>query len=198
MRRLILLAAILTGIAAPSADGSQLVDRDASAVTLAVNGEGEALLTYHAAGAVKHVLAWGAVNAIAPTTSRPQVALRLDYSGGYGKYRRDYWKTFGTACGSYDGPPLAWKVTACRAPDGSYWAIQAWQRALPNYGVAPSAAQAVWELRLAHWTGELPVLTIDTDWAWHQWDHLFGTFTYGDQPVFGYRSTPAGVPLDTF
>ena len=42
------------------------------------------------------------------------------------------------------------------------------------------------------------MLTIDTDWAWHQWDHLFGSFTYGDQPVFGYRSTPAGVPLDTF
>src|SRR3954451_25329214 len=108
MRRLILLAAILTGIAAPSADGSQLVDRDASAVSLAVNSHGEALLTYYAAGtAKKRVLAWGAVNAIAPTTSRAQVALRLDYSGGYSKYRRDYWKTFATACGSYDGPPLA-------------------------------------------------------------------------------------------
>ena len=61
-----------------------------------------------------------------------------------------------------------------------------------------SPAQAVWELRLSHWTGDLPVLTIDTDWAWHQWDHLFGSFTYGDEPVFGYKSTPAGVPLDTF
>ena len=42
------------------------------------------------------------------------------------------------------------------------------------------------------------MLTIDTDWAWHQWDHLFGTFTYSEEPVFGYKSTPAGVPLDTF
>ena len=42
------------------------------------------------------------------------------------------------------------------------------------------------------------MLTIDTDWAWHQWDHLFGTFTYGGQPVFGFRSTPGGEPLDTF
>jgi len=198
MRRLILLAAILTGIAAPSADGSQLVDRDASAVTLAVNSQGEALLTYHAAGTAKHVLAWGAVNAVAPTTSRPQVALRFDYSGGYGKYRRDYWKTFGTACGSYDGPPLAWKVAACRAPDGSYWAIQAWQRALPNYGVSPTAAQAVWELRLSHWTGELAVLTVKTDWSYRRFDHLYGSITYLNQGVYGFRSTPGGVPLDTF
>ena len=89
-------------------------------------------------------------------------------------------------------------VTACKASDGSYWALQAWQRMLPNYGVAATPPQSVWELRLSHWTGELPVLTIDTDWAWHQWDHLFGTFTYGGQPVFGFKSTPAGDPLDTF
>ena len=94
----------------------------------------------------------------------------------------DDWKTFGSKCGAYDGPPLAWKVAACTAPDGSYWALQAWQRMLPNYGVDPSADQAVWELRLSHWTGDLPVLTIGTDWAWHQWDHLYGTFTYARQP----------------
>ena len=42
------------------------------------------------------------------------------------------------------------------------------------------------------------MLTIDTDWAWHQWDHLFGSYTYAGAPVFGFKSTPAGVPLDTF
>jgi hypothetical protein len=198
MWRLILLAAILTGALAPAADGSQLVDRNASAVTLAVNGHGEALLTYQAAGKLKHVLAWGAVNAIPPTRARPQVALELDYSGGYGKYHRDYWKTFGTACGSYDGPALGWSVSACRAPDGSYWALQAWQRALPNYGVTPTATQAVWELRLSHWTGEIAALDVKTDWAWHQWDHLFGTFTYDGSSVHGFRSTPGGQPLDSF
>jgi hypothetical protein len=35
------------------------------------------MLTYTAGGKLKHVLAWGAVNAIAPTTSRPQVAFKL-------------------------------------------------------------------------------------------------------------------------
>ena len=41
-------------------------------------------------------------------------------------------------------------------------------------------------------------MTIYTDWAWHQWDHLYGTFTYGGQPVFGFKSKPSGEPLDTF
>jgi hypothetical protein len=192
---LVLAAACL---AASTANASQLIDRSAHNARLSVNAKGEALLTYTAAGKLKHVLAWGAVNALAPSRARAQVEFKLDYAGGWGRYHRDYWKTFHGTCSAYDGPALAWTVTACKAPDGSYWALQAWQRMLPNYGATPTAAQSVWELRLAHWTGALPVLTIDTDWAWHQWDHLFGTFTYGSGPVFGFSSTAAGNPLDSF
>ena len=97
-----------------------------------------------------------------------------------------------------DGPPLAWKVVACKAPDGSYWALQGWQRGLPNYGVAPSGSQGAWELRLSHWTGALPVLEISTDWSWHRFDHLYGRLTYGGTGVYGFRSTSSGAPLDTF
>jgi hypothetical protein len=195
---LLALTLVIAASFVTTANASQLIDRNPQGVKLEINPKGEALLTYTAAGKLKHVLAWGAVNAIAPTQARPQVALSLDYSGGYGKYKLDYWKTFDGTCGAYDGPTLAWKLTACKAPDGSYWAVQKWQRMLPNYGIGASPAQSVWELRLSHWTGDLPVLTIDTDWAWHQWDHLFGTYSYNDSAVFGFRSTPAGVPLDTF
>ncbi len=195
---LVLMVVAVLAALASNASASQLVDRNATAIKLEVNSKGEALLTYKAHGQQKHVLAWGAENAIAPTKSRPQLAFKLDYAGGWGKYHTNYWKTFKSSCGAYNGPKLAWFVTGCTASDGSFWAIQAWQRMLPNYGVAASAAQTVWELRLSHWTGELPVLTIDTDWAWHQWDHLFGTLTYGGQPVFGYKATPGGNPLDTF
>jgi hypothetical protein len=200
LRHVLLLLTLLLGASAlaSTASASELIDRNATGISLGVNAKGEALLSYDASGKAKHVLVWGGVNAIAPTRSRPQVSFKLDYSGGYGKYKQDYWKTFKSTCKAYDGPALAWKFTACKASDGSYWAVQKWQRMLPNYGLAPTAAQAVWELRLSHWTGDLPVLTIDTDWAWHQWDHLFGTYTYADQPVFGFKSTPAGVPLDTF
>jgi hypothetical protein len=192
-----LAAVLLAAVVAGTAHASQLIDRNAHVVNLAVNAKGEALITYRAAGGLKRVLAWGAINAIAPTRARPQVAFKLDYSGGWGKYRRDYWRTFRNACRRYDGPALTWLVTACAAPDGSYWALQAWQRELPDYGVKPTPSQAVWELRLSHWTGELPVLSISTDWAWHRWDHLYGTYSYGGSPVFGFRAD-SGNPLDSF
>jgi hypothetical protein len=63
---------------APSANASELVDRNASGVRLAVNGRGEALITYTAHARLKHVLAWGAINARAPSQAQPQVAFRLD------------------------------------------------------------------------------------------------------------------------
>lgn len=199
VRSLVLSFALLVALAAATAaQASQLIGRNAQGISLAVNAKGEALVTYTADGHVRRVLAWGAVNAIAPSPTRQQVALQLDYSGGWGKYRRDYWKTFGGDCGAYDGPPLAWKVVACTAPDGSYWALQAWQRGLPDYGVTPTGTQGAWELRLSHWTGALPVLDIDTDWSWHRWDHLFGTLMYGGTAVYGFRSTSSGAPLDTF
>jgi hypothetical protein len=181
-----------------TANASQIVDRNATGIKLAVNTEGEALITYTDAGQVKHVLAWGAINAIKPTAGKKQVALSLDYSGGYGKYSRNYWQNFGSSCPKYTGPKLAWFVTACTAPDGSYWALQSWQRALPDYGVKPNATQSVWELHLSHWKGPLPILTVKMDWAYRKFDHMYGSYTYDGSGVYGFKSTSAGQPLDTF
>jgi hypothetical protein len=198
-RPLALLACVLAALLAPSAaSASELIDRDASNLTFKVDAAGRALLTYRAHGKLRRVLAWGAVNAIPPTTARRQVEFRLDYSGGWGTFRRPVWRGFRNACRPYDGPALAWLVTACKAPDGSYWAVQSWQRMLPNYGLAASAKQAVWELRLSHWRGPLPVLEIKLDWAYRRYHHLYGSFTYLGQPVYGFSSTPTGNPLDTF
>jgi hypothetical protein len=169
-----------------------------SNVSLKVAGNGQALVSFNARGKRWNVLAWGAVNAIAPTTTRKQVEFKLDYSGGYGTYKRDVWKTFKNACGAYDGPELQWFVAGCKAPDGTYWALQSWQRALPNYGLPASGKSAVWELRLSHWKGELPQLTVNLNWAYKSFQHIFGEFTYLGKPVHGFKSTPAGVPLDTF
>jgi hypothetical protein len=198
LRTSFLVIASAALIAAPAATGSDLIARDAKDVMLAVNAKGEGLLTYKVAGKTQRVLAWGAVDAIAPTKARPQVRFKLDYQGGWKKYRRTVWKAFPNVCKGYDGPPLGWLVAACKAPDGSYWAVQSWQRALPNYGAQPTPTQAVWELRLSHWRGDLPVLAIELDWAYRRFDHLFGLFTYRGGGVFGFKATPAGVPLDTF
>ena len=126
-----------------------------------------------------------------------QVEFRFDYSGGYGKYHKTYWKTFGTACGAYDGPPLAWRVAACRAPDGSYWALQSWQRGLPNFGAAASGRGGQWELRLSHWTRELPVLTLGITKS-GAYDRLYGSYVLGDAGIYGFGSTRVGEPTDAF
>jgi len=197
--RLASLVAVAAAVAVPStASASELIDRNASKVKLQVQQNGQALLSYNARGKRWNVLAWGAVNALAPTTTRKQVAFRLDYSGGYGTYKRDVWKTFKNACRPYDGPELEWLVTACKAPDGSYWAVQAWQRMLSNYGEKLTPKSSVWELRLSHWKGPVAELTVNLNWAYKKYHHIFGSFTYLGKPVHGFASTSVGVPLDTF
>ena len=246
------LGSILLGAAVlvPAARASQIVSTSSvSDLTLGVNDKGEAMVSYTSNGKVVHVLAWGAVNAIAPVAGGVQLALNLQYDGGFAKYytdnpvakaavlnlrllqaqmtrdtatknnaRRyalapeiagayktlatlrtaaeDYWQTF--SCPAYQGPTLAWEVAVCQAPDGSYWAIQEWQRQLPDYGIAPTPPQAAMEVHISHWTGALPILTISEDWSYKKYNHLFGSFTYNGTGVYGFSSTPGGQPLDTF
>jgi hypothetical protein len=194
----LVVALAVAGALPARAGASELIAWDALDPRLAVNARGQALLTYRAGGRQRRVLAWGARNAIAPTENRPQVSFRLDYSGGWATYRRNVWRGFRNACGPYRGPALEWLVIACTARDGSHWAVQSWQRQLPNYGVRPTPRQAAWELRLSHWTGELPLLDVRLDWAYGRFDHLYGRLTYRGTPVHGFTVTPTGAPLDTF
>ena len=90
-------------------------------------------------------------------------------------------------------------IYACTTPDGSHWALQSWQRRLRCYGQTNKAYNKVWELRLSHWNTELPKLEIKFDWqTWgtRHYDHLWGQFTYLGKPVFGFKNTKAGAPLD--
>jgi hypothetical protein len=195
----IIIAAL--GALAPAANASNLIDRNATNVKLEVNRSGMALLTYRAGGKLKHVLAWGAVNAHAPTAAKKQREFKVDYSGGWSlsKTLPLLWQRFQNACRPYRGPALAWVVSACTAPDGSHWAIQSWQRMLPNYGVAPTdSSQTVWELRLSHWSGELPTFTVKQDWAYRRYDNLYGSYTYKGQPMYGFATTRFGAPLDNY
>lgn len=197
---LVVLAVLLVGVLPTRAHASQLIARNTSGERLAVSRDGRALVTYRAAGRVHRVLAWGAVDAKAPSETRPQVAFRLDYSGGWGSSHRAVWKTLRNSCGRYTGPQLPYLVTACTAPDGSYWALQRWQRLRPNFGMAPSrAGQDAWELRLSHWTGPVARLDVWLDWSYGgRFHHLFGRLTYRGQPVYGYTTTTSGDPLDGY
>jgi hypothetical protein len=169
---------------------------------LAVNQKGEAMITYlPSTGKTRHVLVWGAINASAPNAAAPQVRFKYDYAGGFGKYRNgNYWKTFRDACATYDGPPLAMVVASCKAPDGSYWALQSWQRGLPLLGFRPwHPVQSAYELHLSHWSGALPQLTVGVHWTYgHSAIGVFGQFLYQDKPVFGFKSTAEGNPLGRY
>ena len=189
------------GLVAP-ASASQLIARNASNIKLAVNAKGTAMVTYSVRGKVTHLLAWGAVNARTRPSSNnkiKQMKLKLDYSGGW-KHRRLVWKTFKDGCQPYDGPELAWLVAACKAPNGSYWALQAWQTALPNLGMAPwLAKQKTWWLHLSHWTGDLPKLEVYTDWVYSgRFQEVFGRYTYKGVGVRGFGTTKYGDPTDGY
>jgi hypothetical protein len=192
-RLLLGFALTLTFLAASTASASELIDRNATGVRLAANAKGEALLTYRARGRLQHVLVRGAVNARPPVRGRPQVRFAKDYSGGN-------WQSFRNECRSYDGPPLAFLVTACKAPDGSYWAVQSWQRMLPNFGARPRlAVQSARELHVSHWTGATAKLEVWTDWVYAgRYQHLFGRLTYNGQPAYGFTSTRRGSPTDAY
>jgi hypothetical protein len=200
-----LLALMAAGVAAlallGSASASQLIDRNATNVRIAVDTRGRALLTYVADGKLRHVLVVGkAVNALPPAQGARQLSLRVDYGGGWGLYHKSVWASFPNACKPYDGPQLAWFVTGCEAPDGTYWALQSFPQALPDLGYYPwtTAQKAVW-LELSHFSGPLPKLEVSQDWVYDgRFNEVFGRYTYLGNPVHGFGTTSVGAPTDSF
>jgi len=200
-----MLVAPLAGAAllAPSvatAHASELIGRDVHAVRLVVGTRGVARIDYTTAGGqVVHVLAWGAVNANAPSRTVRQRRFQLNFAGGYHSvWGTNYWRKMRNHCTAYHGPALINLVAACRAPDGSYWAIQTWLRLAPNGGWArPRPAT---ELQLSHWTGAIPALTLYQNWerSNHAVDRVFGQFTYDGAGVYGFTSTTTGNPTDGY
>lgn len=196
MKLFAITSALVAAWASP-AWASELIARNATDVRLEVNQAGTALLSYRAKGQQHHVLAWGATNAALSESGRRQVTFRLDYSGGWGAFRRPVWRTFANACRPVR-PDLHWLVAACRAPDGSYWAVQSWQRTLPVYGMPAPPGRDAWELRLSHWSGPLPRLEVQFGWTYRRFHQIFGRLTYRGLGVYGFSWTPRGVPLDDY
>ncbi|MFN2470742.1 MAG: hypothetical protein ABR583_07080 [Gaiellaceae bacterium] len=192
----VLAVAVASALPTPAMAG-ELVARNATRVQLSVSADGKALVSYRSAGRAHAVLAWGAINAIAPTLSRPQVALRLDYSGGWRSLQTRP-SRFRNRCAAYDGPRLHWLIAACKAPDGSYWALQNWQRALPNYGLAASPQRRVYELWLSHWRGPLPTFEVSLGWTQARFHTIFGRLTYLGKPVHGFGTGIRGRPTDSY
>jgi hypothetical protein len=186
-----------------SASASQLFARDATAVKLAVNASGKALLTYKINGATRHLLVSGAVNALPPSRTTPQVKFNMTQLGPRGKDKK-VWAKFKNKCTSYDGPALAFVVVACKAPDGSYWAVQSWQYWFPFFGYQPWLPyQDDVAFHVSHWTGPLAQIEMWASWidvgrgasAPHD---VIARVSYGGSTVFGYVVKPGGVPGDGY
>ena len=176
---------VLFGAALPAApaSASAIIVRNVTHPTLSIDRHGVAHVTYYQDGRRETMAAWGAINARKPNRRVPQVKFHKRYGeGGRG------------VCLPYTGPPLAWLVKACTAPDGSYWALQSWQRLKHDYGGTTGA----WELHLSHWRGPIAQLVIYQNWGYGGVRHLFGRLTYRGVGVYGFSSTRGGNPLDSY
>ena len=194
MRRSSVSTTLALFLALP-AGAAEIVTRNATRIHLETDNKGRAMVSYYQRGRMWHVFYSGAINARRPSQGASQVKFKVDYSGGRGQ-----WRHFKNTCRPYDGPTLAWFVSACKAKDGSYWALQAWQRMLPNVGYIPwKHEQKVWEVHLSHWTGETAQLEAYADWVYGgRFHEVFGRATYNGQPIYGFSTTRSGKPLDKF
>lgn len=177
-----------------------LADRDARGVTIKVDRAGRALVEYlREDGLSRHVVVWGAIGARAPDPSVEQVRFRFDYSGGWKAFGRQIWRTFRDDCLPYDGPPLPLLVAACKAPDGTYWALQSWRRLEAMRGFPPFRPQHTRvELHVSHWTGPLALLEVWPNWTYGGGlQGFFGRLTYQGLPVYGFR-TPSPTRNDAY
>jgi hypothetical protein len=198
-----LLVVLLAATFAPAAVASEIIaDKNVRNPTLKVNKRGHALVQYtRENGTRRNVLLWNAVNAVANSDAGPsQVNFKVDYSGGWGAFRKgNYWTTFRNACRPYDGPALFGFVAGCKAPDGSYWALQTWVRLEAMRGFAPfKKAHTDVELHISHWRGTLPELEVWPNWTYGgRLQGFFGRLRYDGKAVYGTRS-PSPTVTDPF
>ncbi len=82
----------------PAASRRPTLARPGRATNALATHGGTALITYRARGATRHVLAWGAVNALTPGSGKPQVRFKHDYSGGLHSLHRAAWVSFVDQC----------------------------------------------------------------------------------------------------
>jgi hypothetical protein len=212
-RLLCILTVTLTAavIAAPGASASQMIAQNVSRPTIKVGmlrGTEVAVVSYRSGGSTKHVLVWGAMNARPYSTRVPQYKFRVNYSGGWGtRFGSGAWRRVPSQCAPDDAVKsrLALAVAACtmKSNPREHWALQVWQRLLPNAGVNPRPGGAAYELHVSHWTDAyMPVLWLKWGWAnaagGIHYDHLFGVMSFDGHRVFGHSSTSKGNPTDSY
>jgi hypothetical protein len=159
------LVAILAGAAALGAGASVEVAVDARAASLHVDAAGNAEVRWTAADGAQRSL----------VVSRGG---SLRYGGLSGP----------DVSHAAAGVSIPWAVVVRQTADGSYYALQAWQR-LDSGPV---------ELRFSRWQGEPTRLTLQTVCC--KWGHenVVGTASFHGRPIYGFKATRQGNPLDPY
>jgi len=186
---------------------SQMILRNAGKPTLKVGKLGAhivAVISATQGGKATHTLAWGATDFRPYSATTKQYSFTIDHSGGYGSpWGTGAWAKVKNECKQSKTlqASLPWCIYACVMPDGKQWAMQVWQRGLPNMGVKPTTREQDRELHLSHWTGKPPVLWMKVGWSKQsgdQLDHMYGTLSAHGVPVYGKSSTGVGNPTDSY
>lgn len=204
-RHLIIAGALACGVLplAPSAAfGSYLLDRNASNVTLRVNGAGTAQVSYTTDGQKEKVLLWGALNMNGAGAQGQE--FKIDRSNGWKSKRNDPKKALPNTCAPYHGtdhlPFLAAPI--CKASDGTFWAVQSYQyTSTPtmNYGAKVGSSKYPYQLRVSHWSGPIATIEARANWSYAgRYQHLFGLVQYKGKGVFGFKHKLDGECQDKF
>jgi hypothetical protein len=84
--------------------------------------------------------------------------------------------------------PVPMALAVRQTPNGSFWALQAWRR----------LRTGPLELRFSRWKGAPTQLTLGAVCCKWGSENVVGQATFHDRPIFGYRATSTGVPLDQY
>ncbi len=118
---------------------------------------------------------------------RPQTSFRRDYSGGWKSRGRAVWASFVDRCGPYTGPALPFLIVACTAPDGTSWAVQAWQRLVADARLRPLEAEPAAMEFHPHWSGPVALLEVSPNWTYG------GQWQAGSSDGLTLRARPSSV-----
>jgi hypothetical protein len=85
-------------------------------------------------------------------------------------------------------PALPWALVVRQGPDGSFYALQSWQRLVDG----PV------ELRFSRWRGDPTKLTLHAVCCKWGGENIKGNASFHGKPIYGFKATRQGDPLDPY
>ena len=142
------------------------------------NAQGRALICSGPRDSRDSLLAWGAIDARAPTQAQAQVAFNLQYGGPIGANLR-----------GVQGPPLPGASPHARRRPATTGRSRPGSGCCRTTASPSSGDRRASELRLSHWSGPIARAEVWTDWSYRSSTTSTGGFTYREAGSSASRST---------